>query len=435
MSSTAKQSSFSYKKTFIVGFGFLGISIIWPIFNQFIPLFLQAGNPQFEAQLLEAGREIPKIVGFGLTPALALFIMTWDNIINVFIQPWAGAKSDRTWNRFGRRKGWILLGMPVAIVGFTLIPFAQTALALAIFILITNFGMAIFRSPTVAWLGDLFPPNDRSKANGIINLMGGVGGLLAFFGGGMLFDSVGRSAPFIGGAVLLVASALVAIFGVKEPEKINAEVDAESESGFKDVLSNLKVMFANPDKSGLFVLLGILLWFMAFNALEAGLSSFAVFTLGITPGKASIYAGSITISFILFAMPAGIMGSRIGRRKTIQIGLTGLTILFFLGYFFVQSAVTFIIVLVIGGIFWAFVNVNSLPLVYDYGDERKIGAYTGLYYFSSQSAAVLGPTLGGVVVDSLNDQYRWLWLFSTVFMLLAWIAMSRIRKHEPGTPG
>ncbi len=435
MSSTAKQSSFSYKKTFIVGFGFLGISIIWPIFNQFIPLFLQAGNPQFEAQLLEAGREIPKIVGFGLTPALALFIMTWDNIINVFIQPWAGAKSDRTWNRFGRRKGWILLGMPVAIVGFTLIPFAQTALALAIFILITNFGMAIFRSPTVAWLGDLFPPNDRSKANGIINLMGGVGGLLVFFGGGMLFDSVGRSAPFIGGAVLLVASALVAIFGVKEPEKINAEVDAESESGFKDVLSNLKVMFANPDKSGLFVLLGILLWFMAFNALEAGLSSFAVFTLGITPGKASIYAGSITISFILFAMPAGIMGSRIGRRKTIQIGLTGLTILFFLGYFFVQSAVTFIIVLVIGGIFWAFVNVNSLPLVYDYGDERKIGAYTGLYYFSSQSAAVLGPTLGGVVVDSLNDQYRWLWLFSTVFMLLAWIAMSRIRKHEPGTPG
>lgn len=431
MSSATEQSGFSYKKTFIVGFGFLGISIIWPIFNQFIPLFLQAGNPQFEAQLLEAGREIPEIVGFGLTPALALFIMTWDNIINVFIQPWAGAKSDRTWNQFGRRKGWILMGVPVAIVGFTLIPFAQTALALAIFILITNFGMAIFRSPTVAWLGDLFPPNDRSKANGIINLMGGVGGLLAFFGGGMLFDSVGRAAPFIGGAVLLVASALVAIFGVKEPEKIDSQAEAEPESGFKDVLSNLKVMFSNPDKSGLFVLLGILLWFMAFNALEAGLSSFAVFTLGITPGKASIYAGSITISFILFAMPAGILGSRIGRRKTIQLGLAGLTTLFLLGYFFVQSAVTFIIVLVIGGIFWAFVNVNSLPLVYDYGDERKIGAYTGLYYFSSQSAAVLGPTLGGVVVDSLNDQYRWLWLFSTLFMGLAWIAMSKIRKQAP----
>jgi hypothetical protein len=37
---------FTYRKTFIVGFGFLGISIVWPIFNQFIPIFLQASNPQ-----------------------------------------------------------------------------------------------------------------------------------------------------------------------------------------------------------------------------------------------------------------------------------------------------------------------------------------------------------------------------------------------------
>jgi MFS family permease len=146
---------FTYRKTFLVGFGFLGISIIWPIFNQFIPIYLQAGNPEFERQLLEAGREIPDIVGFGLTPALALFIMTWDNIINVFVQPWVGAKSDHTWNRFGRRKPWILLGMPIAVVGFVMIPFAQTALMVAVFILITNFGLALFRSPTVSWLGDL----------------------------------------------------------------------------------------------------------------------------------------------------------------------------------------------------------------------------------------------------------------------------------------
>ncbi|MCZ7674398.1 MAG: hypothetical protein M5U34_48340 [Chloroflexi bacterium] len=38
---------------------------------------MQAGNPEFERQLLEAGREIPDIVGFGMAPSLALFIMTW----------------------------------------------------------------------------------------------------------------------------------------------------------------------------------------------------------------------------------------------------------------------------------------------------------------------------------------------------------------------
>jgi len=104
----------------LVGFGFLSISIIWPIFNQYIPIFLQAGNPEFAHQLLAEGREIPKVVGFGLAPSLALFIMTWDNIINIFVQPWVGERSDRTWNRFGRRKGWILLGLPIAVLGPTL---------------------------------------------------------------------------------------------------------------------------------------------------------------------------------------------------------------------------------------------------------------------------------------------------------------------------
>ena len=168
---------FPWGRTFVVGFGFLGISLIWPIFNQYIPIFLQAGNKEFEAQLLAEGRKIPAIVGFGLTPALALFIMTWDNIINIFIQPWVGARSDRTWNRFGRRKGWILLGVPVAALSFIFIPVAQSVLAIMVFILITNFGMSLFRSPTVSWLGDLFASSERSKANGVINLMGGVGGL------------------------------------------------------------------------------------------------------------------------------------------------------------------------------------------------------------------------------------------------------------------
>jgi len=417
---------FSYGKTFLLGFGFLGISIVWPIFNQYIPIFLQAGNPEFERQLLAEGRAIPDIVGFGLAPSLAFFIMTWDNIINMFVQPWVGAKSDQTWNRFGRRKPWILLGAPFALLGFVYIPVAQSVLAIAVFIFITSFGMALFRSPTVAWLGDLFEPNDRSKANGVINLMGGVGGLLAYFGGGMLFNAFGRVAPFAAGAVAMTVALVVALIFVKEPAKITIE-DKEEE---RSVLEYLRVVFDNPDKSGLYVLLGILFWFMAFNALETGTSSFAVFTLGMKAGTASIYTGLVTITFILFAVPAGTFGTKYGRGPTIRVGLIGLTLLTLLGYFFVNNNISFAIVLVLIGVFWAMVNVNSLPLVYDHGDEKRIGAFTGLYYLSSQFAAVLGPTLGGILVDILNDQYRWLWLFAAVFMAIALVMMLRVRRGE-----
>ena len=418
---------FNYGRVFLVGFGFLGISIIWPVFNQFIPIFLQAGNPEFERQLLAEGRAIPQVVGFGLAPSLALFIMTWDNLINIFIQPWVGERSDRTWNRFGRRKGWVLLGMPIAMLGFIFIPVAQSVLAIAVFILITNFGMALFRSPAISWLGDLFRPEDRSKANGVINLMGGVGGLLAYLVGGMLFEQFGRSAPFIAGAVATVVALVVVLIFVKEPPPTEAQAITNKEKS-AGVLANLKNVFSNPDKSGLYVLLSILLWFIAFNALETALSSFAVFVLGISPGKASIYSASITFSFLVFAIPAGLIATRIGRRLAIRIGLAGLTLLLPVGWLIIQDTVTFIVVLVIGGIFWALVNVNSLPLVYDHGDERKIGAYTGLYYFASQSAAVLGPTLGGILVDVMGDQYRYIWLFSSVFMALAFLTMLRVKE-------
>jgi maltose/moltooligosaccharide transporter len=417
-------SKFNYGKTFLLGFGFLGISIIWPIFNQYIPIFLQAGNPEFESQLLAEGRAIPEIVGFGLAPSLALFIMTWDNILNMFIQPWVGAKSDLTWNRFGRRKPWILIGAPIALLGFIFVPIAQSLIAIATFILITNLGMAIFRSPTVAWLGDLFEPNERSKANGIINLMGGIGGLLAYFVGGYLFNSFGRSAPFIAGAIATAIALITVLIFVKEPEKIQVE-NLEKQPG---LFANIKTLVENPDKSGIFVLIGILFWFMGFNALETGLSSFAVFTLGMKPGTASMYTALVTITFILFAVPAGNFGTRFGRAVVIRAGLIGLSVLMLLGYLFVRSTIAFAVVLTLTGIFWAMVNVNSLPLVYDHGDEKRIGTFTGLYYFSSQFAAVLGPTLGGILVDVMGNQYRWLWLFAAFFMAAALVVMFKVKQ-------
>ena len=427
------KEKFPFKKTFIVGFGFLGISLIWPIFNSFVPIILQIGNPEYQQSLLDAGKDIPQIVGFSLGPTMAFFVMTWDNLINVFIQPWAGSKSDSTWNRFGRRKPWILLGAPIAAIAFTMIPFANTVLAIMVFILITNFGMALFRSPTVAWLGDLFPARQRSQANGIINLMGGIGGAIALFGGGILFNKLGKTAPFIAGAILMLVVLCFALLKVKEPEQIENKIKEKVSS----VLENLRTVWSANNKNGIYILLGILLWFMGYEALQTGLSSFSVFSLLLSPGDASIMTTLFAASFIIFALPGGLIANRIGRKQTISIGLISMAILFGLGYFFVTSKLSLGIFLVLIGFSWALVNVNSLPMVYDYGDEKKIGAYTGLYYFSSQTAAILGPVLSGFLVESAGNNYRLIWMFSAVFILLAFLAIQKIRNHptsESATP-
>jgi len=448
------KEKFPFKKTFIVGFGFLGISLIWPIFNSFVPIILQIGNPEYQQGFLDAGKEIPDIVGFSLGPTLAAFVMTWDNLINVFIQPWAGSKSDSTWNRFGRRKPWILLGAPIAAIAFTLVPLANTLLAIMVFILITNFGMALFRSPTVAWLGDLFSARQRSQANGIINLMGGIGGAIALFGGGILFNQLGKSAPFMAGAILMLVALSFALVKVKEPEQIEEKsVKEKAPSVFEKIstvwstlayllsrprpsmvarfMSLIKSLlhFAANNKNGFYTLLGILLWFIGYEAVQAGLSSFSVSTLLLSPGDASIMTTLFAASFILFALPSGLIAKRIGRKQAISIGLIGMTLLFGLGFFLVTSKLTLGIVLVLGGFSWALVNVNSLPMVYDYGDEKKIGAYTGLYYFSSQTAAIAGPVLSGFLIEISGNNYRMMWIFASVFILFAFLAILKIKNH------
>ena len=424
-----EKTKFPWKRTFLVGFGFFGISILWPIFNQWLPLILQAGNPNFSTTLVD-------FRGFALGPALAMFIMTWDNIINIFVQPWVGNRSDHTWNKIGRRKPWILIGLPIALVGFISIPLAQSVLAVAAFILITNLGMSLFRSPVVSWLGDLFKPEERSKANGVINLMGGAAGVLAYVLGGIIYNSFGRNGPFIAGSITMVIALAVVLIFVKEPRYLGHESadgkEIKSNEGIKGLIPNLKAVFSNKDRSALFILLAILCWFTGFGAIETGLSSFAVSSLNIAPGTASIVASVANLSFLAFCIPAGLLAGKLGRRKTIIYGLLALLPIFLFSYFFVKGLISFIIILVLVGFFWSWINVNSLPLVYDHGDEKRIGAYTGLYYFFSQIAAVLGPVMGGLLVEKMNSNYSVLFIFGSVFMFLAFLSMLKVkdRAHE-----
>jgi MFS family permease len=375
---------FPYARTFILGFGFFGISIIWPLFNSLIP---------------------PMLEDLGLSAVVVGFILTWDNIINMFVQPWVGSLSDRTRTRIGRRKPFLILGAPMAALFFIMVPFVRdNFILIGTAILCTNIGMAIFRTPTVAYLGDLFRPKERSKANGVINLMGGLGAAAALFGGGALYK-IGVPLPFIvGSGVMLLAIGVVLIF-VHEPEL--------EEEG--------------PDKNGIYLLAAIFFWFVGWNAMEAFFTIYARSVLGITVGTGTQMLTAFAATLVLFAIPSGLLATRIGRKPTILIGLCGMIFGLWVG-FFVRDSTVLLILLALMGAFWALVNINSLPMVYDLGGEESIGAYTGLYYFSSSAAAITGPILGGWLIDLTS--HSWLWIFSAIFLGLAAFSMTRIRVKE-----
>ena len=400
---------FPWRRTFILGFGFFGISIIWPLFNSYIP---------------------PMLARLGLTSVAVGFIMTWDNIINMFVQPWVGARSDRTHTRFGRRKPWLMLGAPLAAAFFILVPFARDNFVLiALAILGTNIGMALFRSPTIAYLGDLFKPEQRSKANGVINLMGGLGGAAALFGGGTLYKA-GVPLPFIVGAGVMLIAIVIVLAAVHEPDLKDQPLTPEES---KSLLANLREVSSGSDKSGLFLLGAICAWFIGWNAMEAFFTLYGINVLEINEADGSRMLTAFAAALIVFAIPSGLIATRIGRKPTIVIGLGGMVVGLIAG-FFVRDPTVLVSLLGVMGAFWALVNINSLPMVYDLGGEQHIGAYTGLYYFASSVAAIAGPILAGELIDLTGKNYSTLWLFSAVFIALSIFCMTQVRAKVAAAP-
>ncbi|KAF0110223.1 MAG: major facilitator superfamily transporter [Chloroflexi bacterium] len=408
---------FNYGKIFLLGFGFFGVSVIWTVYNAFVPLFL-------------ANK-------FGLAPALIGFFMTLDNIAALFIQPTVGAWSDKLRTKIGRRMPFILIGAPVGALAFGLIPMAAV---LPLFVACTStllLSMAFWRTPVVALMPDITPSKYRSQANGIINLMGGLGTIIASLVGSTLYE-ININFPFWMGSVLvLVAAALVFLF-IKEPKQF------ENPEKQPNMLQSLREVVTDKDKSGLRILLAIFFWFLAYSGIDAFLTLYATKRLGLTDGDAGRLVGHMGITFVLFAIVAGILGSRIGRRVTISIGIIIMAALIVLIAVlpipFLTTEITKIpglgmirtlnLFLMGAGIAWSFININSLPMVVDMTTLARVGTFTGLYYLFSTFSAIVGPNLNGLIVQLSGNNYNAMMFVGPFFLVVALYMMAGVKRGE-----
>jgi maltose/moltooligosaccharide transporter len=408
---------FNYGKIFLLGFGFFGVSVIWTVYNAFVPLFL-------------ANK-------FGLSPILIGFFMTLDNIAAIFIQPPVGAWSDRLRTPIGRRMPFILIGAPIGALVFGLIPMASV---LPLFVACTStllLSMAFWRTPVVALMPDITPSQFRSQANGIINLMGGVGTIIASLVGSTLYE-INVNFPFWMGSALTIVAALLVFFFIKEPKQY--------EEGEKqpDMFASLRELIDDQDKSGLRILFAIFFWFLAYTGIEAFLTLYATKYVGMTDGDAGRLTGHLGLFFVLFALPAGIIGSRLGRRITISAGIIGMAALIF-GLFILPAATlaapvaklpllgnvhVISLLLMPAGIAWALININSLPMVVDLTNLARVGTFTGLYYLFSTFSAIVGPNLNGLLVTLTGDRYNTIMFTSPLFLIVALWLMLGVKKGE-----
>ena len=417
---------FNYGKIFLLGFGFFGISIIWGVYNAFVPVFLAE---KFQLDVRWIG-----------------FFMTLDNIAALLIQPPVGAWSDRLRTPIGRRMPFILIGAPIGAIAFGFIPVAAI---LPLFVACTStllLSMAFWRTPAIALMPDITPSQFRSQANGIINLMGGVGAILSFMVGASLYE-LNPAYPFWMGSVLVIVAGLLVFAFIKEPKEFAPGEQIPS------MWESLMDVIQDKDKSALRILLAIFFWFLGYTAVEAFFNLYAINHLGMTEANGARLLGELSFTFVLSAIPAGYIGSRFGRRRTIITGLT-LMSLVLLGIFFLlpetllkplfnlpllgivpeTGAPAVLVVLgalmMLAGVSWALININSLPMVVDMTDAARIGTYTGLYYLFSTLSAIVGPNSNGWIISLSGNNYNSIMIVAPIFMVVAMALMWGVKRGE-----
>ncbi|MDD3334487.1 MAG: MFS transporter [Eubacteriales bacterium] len=420
----------NYKRTILVGFAFLSICAFWQMYDSVVPLVLKNT--------------------FHMRDDIAGVIMALDNVLALFMLPFFGKLSDRCHTKLGKRIPFILGGTAVSVVLMNLLPYADNQSNFLLFIIALGallIAMGTYRSPAVALMPDVTPKPLRSKGNAIINLMGALGGVytLAVTGFAVHIGSTGRNdytTLFLSVSLLMVAAVVVLLCCIRE-NKLSKEIsDMEaaeaaataapaaesaphkSESGFRSLEPSLR-------KSLLLILCSVSLWFMGYNAVTTAFTKYVSVQWGYDIKSASLCLMVATVGAVISYLPVGMLSSKFGRKRMIQVGVLLLALCFGIAGFFTTFHPAVYVVFALVGAAWALINVNSYPMVVEISKSGDIGKFTGYYYTFSMAAQIVTPILSGILLENVG--YYTLMPYATIMVLLSFVTIS-LTKHGDNRP-
>lgn len=419
----------NYKRTFFIGCAFFSILMLWQVYNTYCPLMLQS----LLADKFNVENELTYVIGI---------IMAADNLFALFMLPIFGKLSDKTNTKYGKRMPYIIVGMvlsallfPLIVVCFMKGSLAGVIIMMGIILIIMN----AYRNPAVALMPDVTPKPLRSGANGIINLVGYIGAVIAGALAMFLKTEETYLFSFLIASAFLIIAAVILILTINE-NKILVEVQEDMALGEKMSQSLEEVSVDKPlsksDKKNMWILLiAILFWFISFNAIETFNSLYCQKILNET-GLAGTFTIILTVSSIITFALLGTLSNKIGRKYTVLIGLASiiLGIIIICIYSFtplLETGLVFIIYIAVVfiGVGWALVNINSYPMIVEMANKNNIGVFTGRYYTFSMIGQTVTPVLVGLIMSFNDAGLKLLYVYSLVTMIIAAVVFFFVQER------
>ncbi len=394
-----KKPRLSFWQIWNMSFGFMGIQFGFA---------LQNGNAS--RILLTFGADVHHLSWFWLVAP----------ITGMIIQPIIGYMSDRTWNRFGRRRPYFLVGAFLTSIALILMPNAPH---LATFIapmfigggllMIMDASINISMEPFRALVADKLPEEQHTLGFSVQTLLIGIGAVVGswlpyimgnWFGiskdagsDGIVPDNVVFSFYF--GAAVLIFTILWTVFTTSEypPDQLDAE-EAEAEKPKKFFIPPIMLKLLLVQFFSWFALFSMWVYTTPAVALRfygtADANSAAFQEAGNWVGILfGIYNGISAVIALLLPVVAKKLSKKITHSLALLIG--GLSLLSFLIF---KDDKALILPMIGIGIAWGSILAMPYAMLASSIPPKKMGIYMGLFNMSITIPQIISGIFSGLIL-------------------------------------
>ncbi|MGD0780168.1 MAG: MFS transporter [Dehalococcoidales bacterium] len=355
-------------------------------------------------------------------------------LLAMFVQPIAGAVSDRSSFKWGRRRPYILWGIIIAILLLPGIALAGTFAAIFIVYCLLQVTANTAQGPYQAFVPELAPPDKRGVASGVKSLFELAGGVTFVLIAGYCYtkeSGIGGLWVVLGalGFVLLVTMLATVLF-VREPA---VPVVKQRVSPLAAISSVIKTD-AWKNHNFIWFLVSRLLFYMAFTTIQ----QFAFYYLQDVVGVADPSAA--TSNFIAIAAggmlvvvwPAGYLSDKIGRKLLTAIsGVLGALGIAVIALYHEYNTILWAagIIGVAKGIF----DSTNWALAVDFATKNEEARYLGIANMATAGGAALARVIGPAI-DFFNSRsalsgYNFMLIMCIVYFIAGGALVFGVRRR------
>jgi MFS family permease len=352
-------------------------------------------------------------------------VTTTSFIFTLFAQPIAGALSDRTRSRFGRRAPWMVVGALVGAIFLFGIGSLRDILWITVFWVIIQVALNFLQAPLTTITADRFPRSRRGTASAMMGLGTQIGLTVGVMLAGALVKQVG-----IGYSVFAVAVLVITVlFVVINPDWSSKAAPAAQFSWGKF----FKGFWVSPRRHPDFA------WaFAARFALVLGY--FVVITyqlylltdyigMSLSEGQGAVVTLTL-VAFLPTLLAIGLSGwwsDKVGRRKVFIYVASAIMVVGLAMPLLMPTMTGMILMSAINGVgFGVYMSVDAALMTEVLPSEgTDAGKDLGILNVATNIPQAMSPAIAGVVISSMG--YSPLFVFAIVFVIVAALVTAPIR--------